>query len=160
MGFVRLAHYIYKVALPALLLAACQPSAEEYHTFLRTPDKGWTRRDTLSYKLPLQKNDIPCQIDVELRHSSMYPYRSIWLLVAHNEQDSTAFRTDTIECVLTDEAGLFDGAGVNDLYQKRFPLMRTNLKAKTSPTFKITHYMKDKRIKGIQDVGIRVYAMP
>lgn len=151
----RLALYI-KVGLSALLLAACRSSVEEYHTFLRPPAEGWTRRDTLPYQLLKEAEDTKCQIDIELRYSSLYPYRSIWLLVAHNEKDSTVFTTDTIECVLTNKAGMFDGAGVNGLYQKRFPLLRTTLKAHTDPIFKITHYMKDKKLKGIQDVGLRV----
>ena len=70
--------------------------------------------------------------------------------------DSLTFRTDTIECQLTDAKGHFDGTGLNDLYQKRFPLPDVILQPHTAPLVKIAPFLKDQQLEGITDIGIRL----
>ena len=145
------------ILLPAIaLLAAACHAPEGYHAFQTLPADGWKRADTLRFTLPRQTQTQPCQYAVEIRHHGCYPYRSLWLLVSHNTADSLTFHTDTIECTLVDKYGHFDGAGVNDLYQKSFPLPAVILQENTAPTFKIVPFMKDRQLEGISDVGIRL----
>ena len=153
-----LTHSLKKtILLPAIiLLAAACHAPEGYHAFRTLPDEGWKRGDTLYFSLPRQTGTRPCRAALEIRHRGDYPYCSLWLLVSHNTADSLTFRTDTVECMLVDKHGHFDGAGINDLYQKSFPLPDITLHEGSAPTFKIAPFMKDRLLEGISDVGIRL----
>lgn len=145
------------ILLPAvILLAAACHAPEGYHAFQTLPTKGWKRGDTLFFSIPRQTQTRHYHSTVEIRHRGDYPYCSLWLLIGHNTDDSLTFRTDTIECMLVDKHGHFNGAGINDLYQKSFPLPDITLHEGSTPTFKITPFMKDRLLKGISDVGIRL----
>lgn len=145
------------VLLPAVvLLAAACHAPEGYHAFRTLPDEGWKRGDTLRFSMPRQTRTQRCHGAVEIRHKGDYPYCSLWLLVCHNADDSLTFRTDTLECALVDKHGHFDGAGINDLYQKSFSLPDITLREGSAPTIKIAPFMKDRLLKGISDVGIRL----
>lgn len=138
-----------------LLSAGCH-APERYHAFRTLPVEGWTRGDTLCFALPRQTHTMSCRATIEIRHTGRYPYRSLWLLVSHNTTDSLQFRTDTIECALTDAHAHFDGTGINDLYQKSFPLSPMTLKAGTSPIIRVVPFMKDRFLPGITDIGVRL----
>lgn len=150
-------HKLILKLLPAvILLAAACHCPEGYHAFHTLPTEGWTKHDTAFFALPRQKATTRCRAFVEVRHSGRYSYRSLWLTVSRNTADSLTFRTDTLECRLTDDKGHFDGTGLNDLYQKRFPLPDIILQAHTTPLFKVAPFLKDQRLVGITDIGIRL----
>lgn len=145
------------ILLPALIwLAAACHKPEGYHAFHALPTDGWSKHDTVTFTLPRLETTAHCRAFVEIRHSGHYPYRSIWLTVSRNTADSLTFHTDTVECRLTDDKGHFDGTGLNDLYQKRFPLSDVILQAHTAPLVKIAPFLKDQQLKGITDIGIRL----
>jgi len=138
------------------LLAACQPHTI-YHSFHTLPKDGWNKSDTLVYPVPAK--DIKAghyELQIEIRHTQEFAYRSIWIVVYQNLQDSTRFTADTLQCVLTNEKDQFTGAGLNRYYQASFPLKTVTLNSAYTPVFKIAHYMKKGRIEGIHDVGIRL----
>lgn len=144
--------------LPAALLSAAGCHAPRgYHAFQSLPTNGWKRGDTLLFTLPRQTEPQHYHARIEVRHTGDFPYRSLWLVVSRNTVDSLTFRTDTIECVLTDPNGHFDGDGINNLYQKSFPLPDLTLPAGFTPTVKIAHHLQDRYLTGITDVGIRLY---
>lgn len=141
--------------LTGMSAASCLP-ADNYHSFCSVPSTGWSKNDTLYLQLQEQREESQCQAYIEIRHTQEYPYQSVWLLVSHNEADSLTFRTDTIECRLTDNTGKFDGNGLSGSYQKSIPFKAIRLQKNTDPLFKITHFMKEKEIQGITDIGIRL----
>ena len=142
----------------AMLLSAAGCHAPRgYHAFQSLPTDGWKRGDTLLFTLPRQTEPQHYHARIEVRHTGDFPYRSLWLVVSRNTVDSLTFRTDTIECVLTDPNGHFDGDGINNLYQKSFPLPDLTLPAGFTPTVKIAHHLQDRYLTGITDVGIRLY---
>lgn len=141
--------------LTGMLAASCLP-ADNYHSFKSVEQTGWNKNDTLLLQLQNQKEASQCQAFIEIRHTQDYPYQSVWLLIAHNENDSLVFQTDTIECKLTNRKGQFDGNGIGGSYQKSIPFRTISLKKNSHPLFKISHFMKEKEIKGITDVGIRL----
>lgn len=154
-GRIHIILLMKHILLAIVLLTGCRPS-DTYHHFKHLPQEGWNKKDTIVFTLPQQKDNSSGNVNIEIRHSGKYPYQSIWLIIAHNEIDSCIFQTDTIECNLIDSKGHFDGNGINDLYQKSFPCSFVSLRKNTAPTFKISHYMKDKNLPGITDIGIRI----
>lgn len=146
--------------LSASLLVSCQPHTL-YHSFRTLPKDGWNKSDTLVYPIPIQ--DIKAEhyeLQIEIRHTQDFAYRSLWVVVYQNSQDSAHFTADTLQCILTDEKGRFTGNGLNNYYQTGFPLKTVTLNKAYTPIFKLAHYMRKGRIEGIHDVGIRLSSPP
>lgn len=146
--------------MPAILflglLAACQPDTM-YHSFHTLPKDGWNKGDTLVFTIPVENiQPKTYELQVEIRHTNELAYRSLWVIVYQNAQDSTHFTADTLQCVLTNEKGRFTGTGLNNYYQKSFPLKTVTLNNGYTPVFKLALYMKKGRIEGIHDMGIRL----
>lgn len=136
-------------------LASCQSHTVVYHSFHTLPHDGWNKSDTLTFSIPTE--NLPtgnCALQIEIRHTEKFAYRSLWMVVYQNAEDSTHFVADTLQCVLADEKGRFLGPGLNHYYQMSFPLKTVTLPHTYTPVFKLAHYMKKGRIEGIEDVGI------
>ncbi len=141
--------------LTGMSAVSCLP-ADNYHSFCSVQPAGWNKNDTLYLQLQEQKEESQCHAYIEIRHTQDYPYQSVWLLISHNETGQDVFRIDTVECKLTDNKGKFNGNGLSGSYQKSFPFKPIHLKKNTHPVFKISHFMKEKEIKGITNIGIRL----
>ncbi len=139
------------------VLASCQPQTM-YHSFHTLPEDGWNKSDTLIFTIPTQAIQADeYELQIEMRYTSKLPYRSLWIVVYQNSQDSTHFTSDTLQCVLVNESGNLKGNGMSNYYQQSFPIKRVKLNKSYTPIFKIAHYMKKGRIEGINDIGIRLY---
>lgn len=142
--------------LLAGLLVSCQPHTM-YHSFHTLPQDGWNKSDTLVFPVPAR--DVRAglyELQIEIRHTKEFAYRSIWIVVYQNTKDSARFTADTLQCSLANEKGRFTGSGLNNYYQQSFPLKTIVLNDTCPPVFKLTHCMKKGRMEGIHDIGIRL----
>lgn len=85
----------------------------------------------------------------------MYPYQNLWIF-CNEEQPIGELKRDTIECMLADNFGKWYGRGIS-LFQSSFQI-RSKYKFPYAGqyTFSFQQGMRDKNLKGIQEIGFRI----
>ena len=86
-----------------------------YHQFYSIPEGKWSKTDSLIYEIPNLPQTATLQL--ELRFTSEYPYKDIYVGVRENLSDSTSFRVDTLRIPLTHIDGRSKGSSLGKLYQ-------------------------------------------
>lgn len=138
------------------LWAACDEYTV-YHSYQPLPSEGWAKSDTLFFQVPIADSIPPTlRLFAEVRNRSDYPYRNLYLIVSQNLQDSTIYQTDTLCFSLTDSTGNWSGKGWGSIYQSEKFVKSIRPLHPGTYTLWVRSGMKDKRLKGINDIGIRI----
>lgn len=143
------------IVLAAWLASACMERTV-YHAYQFIPAQGWSKRDTLIFQVPIPDSLKTLKLFAEVRNENSYAYQNLYLVVAHNLQDSTAFRTDTLELTLADKSGKWTGTGWGRLFQSTLPIGTAVTRHSGNYTFRISQGMKDESLVGVRDIGVRV----
>ncbi len=139
-----------------LVWTACQ-SNTIYHSYQPVPTEGWAKSDTLVYTLPDSIATGTYALEIGIRYGTAYPYRDLWLTIAHNLQDSLTYSTDTLQVFLADEKGKRTENSPSGLFQFTCPYSKPlPINEKSGRALYIKHFMADSLLVGINDVGIRI----
>lgn len=133
-----------------LLLAACEDV--RLHAF-RELQGEWYATDTLEYEYFNSSDGADHDAAVQLRCSSAYPVRELWLRVEYTVAD--VCRADTICCEIFDSLGRQQGSSVGLLYQTSHAAGVYSVEPGDTAIFKVTHLM-DTPVNGVTDVGLKV----
>lgn len=143
----------------ALLLAgtlfACQ-NTTVYHSFRNLPDEGWKQNDTLCFDVAMTDSLTTCQLFVEVRNLSNYPYQNLSVILTHETPDSLTVASDTLHFILADQQGNWIGKGWGGIYQNRFPAGNINIRQTGRHRLILQHGLTDASISGIHDIGIKL----
>lgn len=124
-----------------------------YNKFQPVRDKVWDKRSEYYFKFEIKDSSIPYNILLQIRNNDMYGYQNLWLLCEQLQPDSISVK-DTIECMLADDFGKWNGNGIT-LFQSRFTLHDHYIFPDTGQyTISIRHGMRDDSLKGIEDIGL------
>lgn len=143
------------------LLGACLTTAciehTVYHSYQALPTEGWVKSDTLSFSIPVT-DSVPTTLKLfaEVRNKSDYPYRNLYLFISQNLQGSAKWQTDTLAIQIADSTGSWQGNGWGSIYQTSLPIGKVVCSHPGNYTLKVVHGMKDERLIGLNDVGIRI----
>lgn len=144
------------IILVASILQACHQETL-YHTFCNLPPTGWKQKDTVCFDVAAcNSQTIPCQLYVEVRNRSEYPYQNLPLAITLVAPDSTVSFHDTLSLQLANEESKWTGKGWGGIYQKEFSVSQLLLNQTGHYRFYITHCLKDNPVPGINDIGIRL----
>lgn len=139
----------------ACLMVACNDSIV-YHSYQPIPTEGWGKSDTLLFNVPLSDSLTNLHLYAEVRNRSDYDYQNLYLFISQNLEDSTSWKTDTLEFVLANKDGKWNGTGWGSLFQSAIPIGSAITRHAGTFTFKVVHGMKDGKLTGINDIGIRI----
>ncbi|GAE85939.1 gliding motility lipoprotein GldH [Bacteroides reticulotermitis] len=136
---------------------ACIEKNTVYHSYQSLSQTGWGKSDTLFFQVMLN-DSVPTLLNLfaEVRNQNSYPYQDLYLFVSQNLRDSLIWETDTIEIALTDKAGRWKGNEWGSLHQSTVPIRSVIVSHTGKRTIKVAHGMKDFRLSGLNDVGIRI----
>lgn len=144
----------------ACVAVACNNENTVYHSYQSLPDEGWGKSDTLSFFLPVTDSIPPTlRIFAEVRNRIDYPYHDLHLFISRNMPDSTVWHTDTIAISLTDDDGRWTGKGWGSVYQAETFVQSVRPLHPGNYTIKVMSGMKDIKLKGINDIGIRIESL-
>jgi gliding motility-associated lipoprotein GldH len=133
-----------------LLFAACDDV--RLHAF-RELHGEWAATDTLEYEYFNNSDGGAHDVSVQLRCSSSYPVRELWLRVECVARD--AHQVDTLCCEVFDSLGRQQGTSVGLLYQTSHALGVCNVSPGDTAIIKVTHLM-DGSVSGVSDIGVKV----
>jgi len=97
-------------------------------------------------------------LSLEISTNGAYPYRDIWMKVAHNLTD-TLLQSDTLHFRIADDYGRWLGHGVGGINQLSQPLfMALPLDMASDYVIKLQQVMDADPLPGIEKIGIKVTA--
>lgn len=126
---------------------------EEYKS---VGNKGWHKDSAMVFSVNLQDTFSKYSMYLNIRNIGNYPNRNIWLSIAMHSPDGQLM-TDTVEFILADPSGRWKGSGIGDLFDNQV-LYKQNLEFPVAGEYQffIRQAMRTVRLKGIQDVGMRL----
>lgn len=141
-----------------LSFSSCGRRQTYWHAYQAIPNDGWYYTDSLCFQIPMHKVDTTFEIQLEVRHHVNYNYKNLPLLVECVEfaKDSILYQ-DTINLLLMDDNGRWLGKGIGRLLQVQTQLGAFYVAKSDSVQFRVVHSNPDTLLKGISDVGLRLY---
>ena len=143
-------------ALMVLLCYSCTQSSVA-HIYNSVPKDGWSRDSLLTYNIQIDSLSQECNIDIELTYNNNYPYSNLYLLLSVADSMANIVSSDTLQLLLADEYGEWNGDGWGTTYQQREEYKRA-FEFPSSGNYNITiaQGMRGEPIKGIERVGVKV----
>lgn len=135
-------------------LCSCRQN-DIYNEFNTLPRNGWFKRDVQRFTPESPDSIGRYDLYLTLRHNGDYAYRNLWLFVSYTGADGEQ-KTDTVNCELADEFGRWSGGGWGSYYQQELLLDDCFRFVGKGQVVTIQQAMRDDRIRGISDVGIRI----
>lgn len=136
-------------------LLSCGPEPV-YDQFQVVEDTDWDKSKVYYFTFMIEDNSVPYDVTLSLRNNNFYPYQNLWIF-SQEESPSGELTTDTTEYTLADEYGRWTGQGIS-LYHSNF-LIRQHYRFPYPGqyTFSFRHGMRDDVLRGIQEIGLRIY---
>ncbi len=146
----------FRIGLAGLLLGGMLSCGQNdvYNEFNTLPKNGWFKRDVQRFTPEWPDSTGRYDLFLTLRHNGDYAYRNLWLFVSYTDADGSQ-KTDTVNCELADEFGRWSGGGWGSYYQQEL-LLDDSFRFGSEQVVTIQQAMRDDRICGISDVGIRI----
>ena len=127
--------YIGCAALWLASLLSCGQH-DVYNEFNTLPKNGWFKRDVQRFTPESPDSTGRYDLFLTLRHNGDYAYRNLWLFVSY-------------------EFGRWSGGGWGSYYQQEL-LLDDCFRFGSDQVVTIQQAMRDDRIRGISDIGIRI----
>lgn len=142
-----------------LLLGVCflcfaceQPLYEKYQQIQHAV---WEKDKEYFFTFEIADVSVPYNVILEVRNNNLYPYQNLWLFTKEEYPDGT-FKRDTTEYMLADDYGKWYGQGFS-VYQMSFPLYSNFYFSQEGEyTIAFNQAMRQDKLKGVQEIGIRV----
>lgn len=140
----------------SLFLGGCNRENTVFLTYQHIPEQSWDDNFALSFSPEINNVAIPYNLWIELRHDNDYPYRNIWFFVSISQNDSV-LQKDTLQYILADDFGKWQGRGCNAFYQQTLIYKHSYQFPDTGKyDIRVQHAMRDRELKGVEDVGLRI----
>lgn len=140
------------VLYAALVLAGCGP-APYFHENTKIDPNGWKGSDAITYTFDISDTEQAYDFILSLRHSEAYPYSNLFLFVQLDFPNGKT-SVDTLECVLADERGRWNGKRTGQLVDHRILMnSRKIFPLEGSYHLKIRQAMRHDPLPEVHDVG-------
>jgi gliding motility-associated lipoprotein GldH len=142
-------------AFGVIFLSACSFSGDMYYRFYAVDEGVWHKDSVARFEVFVGDTLSPHDVWLTLRNDNRYPYQNIWLFVSL-QNPAGAIRRDTIEYRLADDSGKWYGTGFS-LYESTVPYETSVVYPRSGVyVYTVTQAMRDDRLQGINDVGLRI----
>lgn len=139
------------IIMIALCLGACTPGHNDYSDFKNIKSQGWAYCDTLRF-IPETDSVSHGSLTLALRHNNNYLYSNLWLEVGYHKVNGSIER-DTVNIILADVYGRWQGSGIGSYFQTETVLDR-NYTFNDVDSVSVRHIMRCDTLDGITQVGL------
>lgn len=112
------------VAAASTFLLSCNGNVV-FSEYKKLPEEGWRIANTLSYDVTIDDNSKYHNVYLTVRHADAYPYSNLYLFLKTTYPDGKV-SSDTLECILANKKGEWQGDGAGDLWDNKI-LLKKNL---------------------------------
>lgn len=92
-----------------------------YSKYVKFENDEWKRTDTAKFELDIQDTNPLYNLYLKIRHADGYPFNNLYVFVQTRYPDGTLTQ-DTLEIVLADSKGRWQGEGLGDIFDFSAPL--------------------------------------
>jgi len=126
---------------------------EQYETI---PDFEWSQEHVLRFEVEITDTIQAYNMYVNVRNSNEYAYSNLWMFVK-TTTPGKEISEQKIQFQLADESGDWYGSGFGDIFDLQRPLKEHVIFPKSGIyVFEIVQGMREAKLKGIVNIGIRV----
>ena len=141
------------LAIISWLLASCQQDIA-FTEFKSLPARGWEADSPVVFTPVLEDSVATYDMQLTLRHTERYGYQNMWLFV-DVKQDTLLVRRDTIEAMLANERGEWNGKGISKytlplIYLEDIVLQNGNYDVV------VQQGMREEVLGGIAEIGLKI----
>lgn len=106
----------------SILLSACNKNIV-YSKYITFKDNEWFAKDKAVFDVEITDNANLNDISLMIRHADSYPFSNIFLFVTTKYPDGKIL-TDTMEVVLANNKGEWQGSGAGDIFDLTVPIKK------------------------------------
>ena len=141
--------------LMGVIFAAC--GQKDFYVRNVPIEKGiWPAERFYRFEVPVRDTVSSYNIYLQVRNDGRYEYSNLWLFIRTNSPTGAVLR-DTLECRLANEQGRWQGTGSGGRFNLEIPLRyRVRFPNPGTYIFEIDQGMRNKELKYITDLGIRI----
>lgn len=137
------------------LLSSCNNNVV-YSKYQKFNNNEWFAKDKAVFDIEITDTITLNNISLMVRHADAYPYSNLFVFVTTKYPDGKVM-TDTMEVVLADAKGKWQGSGAGDIFDFKIPIkknVRFPLAGKYQ--FSFEHGMRVDPLPLIMDFGFEV----
>lgn len=105
-----------------LMLVSCNSNIV-YSEYRKFKDYEWFAKDKAVFDVEITDTQSLNNISLMVRHADSYPFNNIFLFVTTRYPDGKVL-TDTMEVVLANQKGEWQGSGVGDIFDFKVPVKK------------------------------------
>lgn len=122
----------------------------------KLPEEGWKTENKLTYTVDVKDNSPYYNVFLNVRHADSYPFSNLFVfLTTTNPNGKTT--TDTLECILANKKGEWQGDGAGDIWDNKIPLKQNLIFPLAGKyTFTFEQGMRINPLPLIMDFGITI----
>ena len=111
---------IASLCLLSSLFVSCNKNVV-FSEYTKIPEEGWKTENKLTYTVDIKDNKPFHNVFLTVRHADSYPFSNLFVFLTTTYPDGK-ISVDTLECVLADKKGKWQGDGAGDLWDNKIPL--------------------------------------
>jgi gliding motility-associated lipoprotein GldH len=142
-------------ALLSCMFIACNKNIV-YSEYKKLPEEGWKTENKLKFEVDIKDNNALNNIFLNVRHADSYPYSNLFVFLTTTYPNGKT-SIDTLECVLANKKGEWQGDGAGDIWDNKIPLKK-NLRFPQvgKYTFSFEQGMRVNPLPLIMDFGLTI----
>lgn len=142
------------IAVCVLAMLSCRRGVvvSEYQSL---PLSGWSVDSVLCFSFSVPDQQMPYDMELNVRHTDDYPYQNIWVFTSLYA-DSLLVSTDTLSCFLANQRGEWLGRGAGRLREVAMPYLQNQPLDTCHYRLEVRHGMREEVLYGVNDFGFTV----
>ncbi len=156
---LKLQVFVLPVALVLLVWTTACDREKFIDQSVSIQEDAWLDEEEMVFKVDIPDTLTRYRFFINVRNSTTYRYSNIYFFLTTQFPDGGMSR-DTIECTLADKSGKWLGKGTGKYRDNRI-FIRENIRfpQKGTYTFYLNQAMRDAKLEGISEAGIRLEKM-
>ena len=91
----------------------------------KLPEEGWDEKNKLNFTVDVTDNKVYYNVFLNVRHADSYPFSNLFVFLT-TTNPSGKVTIDTLECILANKKGEWQGDGTGDIWDNKI-LLKQNL---------------------------------
>lgn len=146
---------LFLIGFLAIILAACNLNTG-FYKYQSVEQSGWSKDSASVFNVQVDDTTSAYNVLLSIRNGGEYPYQNLWLFITRTGPDSMILN-DTVECYLADLKGKWLGSGIGSINEiSVLYLQNTSFSKKGEYTYSIKQGMREEKLKGISEIGIKI----
>lgn len=150
---VKICKHILFFTVLVWLFSCSSPSVYDQYQELERAE--WPKEKVYYFTFTIDDITVPYDISLNIRNNNQYSYRNLWLLTSEEKPIGELSR-DTIDCLLADEFGKWQGKGISIYHSTILLRKQYYFPLEGQYTFGIRQGMRNDVLHGIEKIGLYI----